>query len=274
MVCAIGATTSSQRPAEGSSADGLNDGVIKMAWSRAQDVSVLCGEGLDAVQMDLASSASIRTAVDAVLEKTDGELYGLFNNAGFGQPGAVEDLSRDALREQFETNLFGLHELTCQVIPIMRRQGHGRIIQNSSLLGYVALRFRGAYNASKFALEGLTDTLRLELAGSGIHVCLIEPGPIESRFRANALQAFRRHPPCGASPYRSAYTQVIRRLEEPGRAVPFTLRADAILKPLQHALESSIPRARYRVTFPAHLFWSLRRILPVRLLDRILLRVS
>ncbi len=140
-----------------------------------EDVEWLSRKGFEALQLDVANPASIERAVEVVLEKTGGCLYGLFNNAGFGQPGAVEDLSRDTLRDQFETNLFGLHDLTVKLLPAMRRQGEGRIIQNSSLLGLVALRFRGAYVSSKFALEGLSDALRMELRGSGIHVSLIEP---------------------------------------------------------------------------------------------------
>ncbi len=241
---------------------------------RLEDVQALAGEGFEALQLDLTSSASIDAAVGEVLARTGGELHALFNNAGYGQPGAVEDLSRDALREQFETNLFGLHELTCRVLPVMRRRGHGRIVHNSSLLGYVALRYRGAYNASKFALEGLTDTLRLELAGTGIHVALIEPGPIESRFRQNALQAFLRHDTVSGSVHGSTYRAMIARLVKVGPAAPFTLPAASIMKPLLHALESPRPRARYRLTLPAHALWALKRLLPTAVLDRVLAGVS
>ena len=151
-----------------------------------EDVAQLIEEGFESVQLDLANSASIHAAVKTILHKTDGKLYALFNNGAYGQAGAVEDLTRDMLREQFETNLFGTHELTNLLIPVMRRQGEGRIIQNSSVLGFVSLKYRGAYNASKYALEGLTDTLRMELKGSGIYISLIEPGPIETSFRKNA----------------------------------------------------------------------------------------
>lgn len=241
---------------------------------RLEDVQALRGEGFEAIQLDVSSTASIDGALATVLAQTGGELYGLFNNAGYGQPGAVEDLGRDALREQFETNLFGLHELTCRVIPVMRRKGHGRIIHNSSMLGYVAMPFRGAYIASKFALEGLTDTLRLELAGSGIHVSMIEPGPIESRFRDNAHRAFLRRSDPGQGPHAGAYRSMIERLTKEGPAQPFTLAPGAILKPLIHALESPRPRARYPVTVPAHLFWYLRRLLPTAALDTVLVRLS
>jgi NAD(P)-dependent dehydrogenase (short-subunit alcohol dehydrogenase family) len=149
---------------------------------KPEDVSRLTQEGFAAIQLDLADSQSIQQAVSQAIDLTDGKIDALFNNGAFGQPGAVEDLTRDVLRFQFETNLFGTHELTNLLIPLMRRQGHGRIIYNSSILGLVAMRYRGAYNASKFALEGLADTLRLELHGTNIHISLIEPGPIVSEF--------------------------------------------------------------------------------------------
>jgi len=160
---------------------------------KVEDVDCLAQEGLTALQLDLADSVSIQQAVKQIIELTDGEIYGLFNNGAFGQPGAVEDLSRDVLRYQFETNVFGTQELTNLIIPLMRKQGHGRIIYNSSVLGLVAMTYRGAYNASKFALEGLADTLRLELQGSGIHVSLIEPGPILTNFRQNAFALYKKN---------------------------------------------------------------------------------
>lgn len=237
---------------------------------RAADVERLREEGLEALQLDLDDPGQIAAAVDEVLGRTGGRLDALFNNGAYGQPGAVEDLSRDALRAQFETNLFGWHELTNRVIPVMRAQGHGRIVQNSSVLGFVALKWRGAYNASKFALEGLTDTLRLELAGSGIEVVLIEPGPIESRFRQNALAAYRRHIDPEHSAHREHYRATEARLEKEDTSDPFTLGPEAVLVKLIHALESARPRPRYRVTLPTHAFALLRRVLPTRLLDRIL----
>ena len=143
---------------------------------KAADAAALDAAGITCLELDYRDSSSINTAVDQVLEQTGGHLYALFNNGAYGQPGACEDLSREAIREQFETNVFGWMELTNRVLPIMRAQGFGRIIQNSSILGFVAMPMRGAYNASKFAIEGFSDTLRLELAGSNIHVSLIEPG--------------------------------------------------------------------------------------------------
>ena len=237
---------------------------------KAGDVQALGERGLRALQLDLMDSDSIGAAVESVLEQTDGVLYGLFNNGAYGQPGAVEDLSRRVLREQFETNLFGWHELTCQVLPVMRRQQQGRIIQNSSVLGLVAMCYRGAYNASKFALEGLSDTLRMELAGTGIHVSLIEPGPITSRFRENAYAAFKRNIDVSTSAHRRYYGKVEKRLAADGTNDPFTLPADAVLAKVVHALESPRPKARYYVTAPTHAFGVLRRLLPTPWLDRLL----
>ena len=225
---------------------------------QAQDVASLSAEGFTALQLDLDSSASITRAVEETLRLCDGRLYALFNNGAYGQPGAVEDLSRETLRRQFETNLFGWHELTCRVIPAMRQAGGGRIIQNSSILGFMALPYRGAYVASKFALEGLSDTLRLELADSGIHVCLIEPGPILSRFRANSLIKWRENIDAERSHHRDRYQAMLARLEKKGPAMPFTLPPEAVLKRVIHALESSRPKPRYPVTFPTYLFGYLR----------------
>ncbi|HEY3487004.1 MAG TPA: SDR family NAD(P)-dependent oxidoreductase, partial [Gammaproteobacteria bacterium] len=220
---------------------------------KAADVEKLQAQGLQAVQLNLNDSASIRTAIEIVLAQTGGTLYALFNNGGYGQPGAVEDLTREALRNQFETNLFGWVELTNLLIPVMRRQGYGRIIQNSSMLGYVALKYRGAYNASKYAVEGWSDTLRLELRGSNIFVSLIEPGPIESHFRQNAYENFKRHIHPQTSVHRDAYAKMEQRFRSIGPVQPFTLPPQAVLKKVIHALESKRPRPHYPVTFPAHL---------------------
>ncbi|MGL4625394.1 MAG: SDR family NAD(P)-dependent oxidoreductase, partial [Plesiomonas shigelloides] len=232
----------------------------------------LQGEGLFCVQLDLRDSDSIARAVADTLAHTGGTLYALFNNGAYGQPGAVEDLPRAALREQFETNLFGWHELTCALLPVMRRQGYGRIIQNSSILGLVAMKYRGAYNASKFALEGLTDTLRLELRGSGIHVSLIEPGPVATRFRPNALAAFERNIALNDSVHQAAYQQQIARLSKAGISNRFTLPAESVVPLVRHALESPRPKARYPLTTPTTVFSILRRVLPVRWLDALLAR--
>lgn len=238
------------------------------------DVIRLRKLGLSTLQLDLNDSDSIQRATCELLEQTEGRLYALFNNGAYGQPGAVEDLSRDTLREQFETNLFGWHELTCRIIPIMRQQGEGRIIQNSSVLGLVALPYRGAYNASKFALEGLTDTLRMELQGSGVYVSLIEPGPIESAFRKNAHLKWQENIEVDRSFHRENYLAMETRLKKIGPVAPFTLPPEAVLKRVIHALESRHPKARYYVTTPTYLLGTLKRLLSSRGLDWVLKRAS
>lgn len=237
---------------------------------RAESVDKLIAEGFESLQLDLDDSQSIQQAVDEILRRTGGELYAVFNNGAFGLPGAVEDLSREAIRAQFETNFFGWLELTNLLLPVMRRQGYGRIIKNSSVLGFVAMPFRGAYNSSKFAIEGLSDTLRLELKGTNIHVSLVEPGPILSRFRTNALSAMQKHIDMENSVHSERYQAVLTRLNKEGPAVPFTLPPEAVLKKVIHALESRNPKARYYVTFPTYLFGYLKRMLPTKTLDRLL----
>jgi len=241
---------------------------------RKESVAQLSNEGFESIQLDLADSASIKTAFEQIIQLTDGQLYALFNNGAYGLPGAVEDLSRDALRMQFETNVFGWHELTNLVIPLMRRQGYGRIIQNSSILGFVAMPFRGAYNASKFAIEGLSDTLRLELKGSDIHISLIEPGPIVSKFRDNALIALQKYIDIDNSFHKQKYLGILARLNKKGAAVPFTLPPEAVLKRVIHALESKRPKARYCVTVPTYIFAWLKRILSTRRLDTLLAKAG
>jgi short-subunit dehydrogenase len=239
-----------------------------------KDVENLKNEGLESFVLDLNDSNSIRETLDKILEQTGGKLFGLFNNAGFGQPGAVEDLTRQALREQFETNVFGLVELTNLVLPIMRKQGSGRIIQNSSVLGFVVMPFRGAYSASKFALEGISDALRIELAGTNIYVSLVEPGPIESKFRDNAYKKFRENIDTDKSSHKDRYQAMISRLTNDTPSYPFTLPPEAVLKKVIDALENPKPKARYYVTFPTYLFAYLKRILPQFLMDFVLTRAS
>ena len=240
---------------------------------KADDVTRLQQEGFTAIQLNLADSTSIKQAVAEALSLADNKIDALFNNGAFGQPGAVEDLSRDVLRFQFETNLFGTHELTNLLIPVMRQQGHGRIIYNSSVLGLVAMPFRGAYNASKYALEGLADTLRLELHGSGINVSLIEPGPILTHFRQNSFALYQENIVAEQSFHKQMYSAMEQRLQKEGVAVPFTLPAEAVVAKLIHAIESPHPKIRYYVTFPTYLFGFLKRLLPAAWLDNLLRRV-
>ncbi len=247
--------------------------VIASARKNA-DVKRLTDEGFETVQLDLADSLSIQQAIASVIELTEGKLGVLFNNAAFGQPGAIEDLSRDNLRHQFETNLFGTHELTNLVIPLMRKQGYGKIIYNSSILGIVAMKYRGAYNASKFALEGLADTLRLELRDSNIHVSLIEPGPIRSDFRKNAFALYQKNINPNNSFHQQNYLIMQSRLEKQGDAQAFTLPAQAVADTVLKILNNRHPNSRYYVTFPAYLFAFLKRLLPTSWLDFLLTKIN
>jgi len=237
------------------------------------DLDDLRRQGLQALTLDYAEPDSIADCIDTVLRQTGGRLDALFNNGAYGQPGAVEDLSVDVLRRQFEANFFGWHDLTRRVVPTMRAQGHGRIIQCSSVLGLVGLKFRGAYVASKFALEGLTDCLRLELRGTGITVSLIEPGPIATRFTENAVKAFEDNIDAENSAFRDAYARRKNHLRSGGEN-RFKLGPEAVLKKLVHAVENRNPRPRYAVTTPTYLMGGLKRVLPTRLLDAVSAKIS
>lgn len=241
---------------------------------KQQDISELSQSGLNTLQLDLDDPESTKNALDSVLEQTGGKLYGLFNNGGFGQGGAVEDLPTQALRDQFETLVFGWHDLTRQVIPVMRSQGYGRIVQNSSVLGFAAMPYRGAYNAAKFAIEGLTDTLRLELRDTDIHVSIIQPGPVRTRFRQNGLKKFEQHIEQHNSVHAEAYKSTIERLSTRDDASRFTVEPEAVVRKLVHALEHNKPRSRYRVTKPTIAFAVAKRLFPTRVLDRILAAVT
>ncbi len=232
------------------------------------DCERLRGEGLESFVLDYADNASIKTAVAECLSRTGGTLDALFNNGAYAIPGPLEDIPRDALRAIFETNLFGYHDLTRQVIPVMRAQGHGRIVNCSSVLGLVAYRWRGAYNATKFALEGLSDTLRLELRDTGIKVILIEPGPIATDFRKNAIRQFEKwvdwESSASVDQYRSS---LLDQLYGVSGASTFELQPDAVTTKLIHALEAGRPKPRYFVTTPTYIANILRRVLPTRILD-------
>lgn len=206
---------------------------------QTEDQQRLMNEGITTIMMDLALPDSVAQGFDTALQLFNGRIDGLFNNAAFGQPGAVEDLSRDTLKAQFETNVFGTQDLTNRVIAQMRQQGHGRIVYNSSVLGIVSMAYRGAYNASKYAIEGLADTLRIELANTDIHVSLIEPGPILSRFRSNAFAKYQANINKDSSPHKTTYEAMERRLTLDGPAAPFTLGPEAVVNKCIHAFEST-----------------------------------
>jgi NAD(P)-dependent dehydrogenase (short-subunit alcohol dehydrogenase family) len=239
---------------------------------KEEDVAALETDGIETLIMDYTRADTIYRLVETVAERTGGRIDALFNNGAHGQPGAVEDLTTDMLRQQFEANFFGWHELTRQVIPIMRAQGHGRIVNCSSILGIVPYRYRGAYTASKYALEGLTVTLRMELQGSGIGVSLIEPGPIESRFTANALAKINEHIDLEASAHATEYRRQLRRLDGSGPVNRHRLGPDAVYAVLRHALDAPRPRPHYLVTRPAKQGALLKRLLPASLFYRLLRR--
>lgn len=241
------------------------------ATCRAEaDCERLRGDGLESFVLDYDDVASIEAAVAEVATRTGGTLDALFNNGAFAIPCAYEDLPRDAFRAILETNLIGYHDLTCRVLPMMRAQGHGRIVNNSSVLGMVGYRWRTAYVATKFALEGITDVLRIELRGTNIHPILIEPGPITTKFRDNSAAQFKRWIKWETSPRRDEYAEVLKRFENTTGPDKFELPASAVTKKLIHALESARPKARYYVTVPTYVMGIARRILPVRALDWVL----
>ena len=241
---------------------------------RQEDLAALEAEGIEGLRMDYRDQQSIDRLVEEVLQRTGGRLDALYNNGAYGQPGAVEDLPVEALREQFETNLFGWHHLTRRVLPAMRAAGKGRIVQCSSILGLVPYRWRGAYTASKYALEGLSLTLRMELEGSGISVSLIEPGPITSRFTANALARIRDNIDLEGSVHAAAYRRELARLDGTGPVNRYKLGPEAVYKVLVHALTADRPRPHYLVTTPAKRGYFLKKLLPADLFYRLLRRLD
>ncbi len=257
-------------------AHGLRDRGWRVFASCRQEADCrrLRAKGFDSPRIDYTDAATIETGLAEVLDATGGRLDALFNNGAHGLPGAVEDIPTEALREIFETNFFGWHDLTRRVIPVMRAQGAGRIVQCSSILGFIAFPWRGAYTATKYALEGLTDTMRLELRGTGIEVILIEPGPITSKLREKAIPHFEKYIDWQHSALRERYEkQLLKRLYESRGPDRFELPASAVTAKLVQALESRRPRPRYYVTTPTHVAGFLRRLLSTRATDRILSRL-
>jgi short-subunit dehydrogenase len=240
---------------------------------KEEDVKRLQDEGLDTYLLDVTKPKTITQTLKDILAQTDGKLYAVFNNAGYGQPGAVEDIPTDVLKEQFETNLFGLHEMTRQVLPIMRAQGYGRIIQHSSVLGLIALRFRGAYNASKYAIEGLCDTLRLELDKEDIHIITINTGPIHSSFRKNATKKYYEHIDGQTTVFEEEYKKELLPYEGKKKNDPFTKTSDVVIANILKALEAKKPRPRYYNTLATYLLGGLKRLLPSAVLDKLLLKI-
>ena len=241
------------------------------ACRQQADCDRLAAEGFDAPLLDYTRPDTILAALDHVLAQTGGTLDALFNNGAHATPGAVEDLPTDALRAIFEANVFGWHDLTRRVIPVMRAQGHGRIVNHSSVLGLVTMPWRGAYNATKFAIEGLTNTLRIEMRDTPVHIITLNTGPVTSRIRVNSIPHFERWVDWRASPRRAQYeARLLKRLYEDRGPDRFELPPAAVTRRLVHALESPRPKARYYVTVPTYVMGLARRVLPIGLLDRIL----
>lgn len=226
------------------------------------------------VAFDLADEAAVAAGALAIKDIAGDKLYALFNNAAYGQPGAVEDLTRQVLERQFATNLFGTHQLTCALLPLLMASPRAHLIQHSSVLGFVGMGYRGAYNASKYALEGLTDTLRQELTGTSVQVSLIQPGPVLSDFRKNALKALEANIDMANSRHAKVYAQSLERLNKAGAAVPFTVGPDEVFKRVVHALESRRAKVRYPVTKPTYMLAFLKRVLTHRAFDRIVKAAS
>jgi NAD(P)-dependent dehydrogenase (short-subunit alcohol dehydrogenase family) len=237
------------------------------------DLAALQMRGVSALYLDYTEADSIAAAADTVLAATGGTLDALFNNGAYGQPGALEDISTKVLRAQFEANFFGWHELTRRIIPPMRRQGRGRIVMTSSILGLITLGFRGPYNCTKFAVEAYSDTLRIELAGSGIHVCVIEPGPISTRFAQTAAEHARKNVDMEHSVHKAYYKRRLASMERGGNTLG-ELGPEAVLDALVHACESRNPRPQYFVTTPTKAMNLLKRVLPKRQLNALLLRAT
>lgn len=247
------------------------------ATARQQkDVVYLKEEGFESFQLDHTMPETMESALAQVLESTGGSLYALFNNGAYGQPGALEDVPTDSFRLQFETNVIGWHDMVCRVLPVMRKQGYGRIIQHGSILGLVSMRFRGSYNATKYALEGYTDTLRQELGGTDIHVSMLNTGPIQSKFAENAMKMFDKYIDVENSVWKNTYLKRKQKKQDSqnSAAVRFELQPDAVIQRVIHALESESPKARYYITTPTFALGTLKRLLPTTMLDRLLLKLS
>jgi len=249
----------------------LNGYRVYATCRKEEDVKRVQNEGLDCYKLDVTCRDDISNMLSIITKEN--ELYAVFNNAGFGQPGAVEDITTEALKEQFETNFFGLHELTRQSLKIMREQGYGRIIQHSSVLGIISLRFRGAYNASKYAIEGLCDTLRQELLQTDIYVSTINTGPVKSDFRKNAIKMFEKNIDSTCSVFEKEYKEQLLESNEAKEDDMFTKNSDVVITNILHALEAKKPKARYYNTSATHILGGLKRVLPTSWLDRILSKI-
>ncbi|MHA7877233.1 SDR family NAD(P)-dependent oxidoreductase [Roseivivax sp.] len=241
------------------------------ACRKPEDCAAREAEGLAAPRIDYEDPATFAPALKEVLAATGGTLDAVFHNGAYAIPAPLEDVPQAGMEAIFQANFLGWHGLTREILPVMRAQGHGRIVLNSSVLGLVGVKWRGAYCATKFALEGWADVLRLEMAPENIHVSLIEPGPIRSRFRENAIREFERWVDWRASPRAGQYREsLLDQLYKGSGGNRFELGPEAVTEKLRAALTQSRPKPRYYVTTPTHAMGALRRFLPTRALDRVL----
>lgn len=239
---------------------------------KEEDLAALKADGFDAVRLDLADEASVACAAAEFLEKCGGRPGALVNNAGYCQAGALEDLGRAALRAQFEANVLGPQQLIRAVLPAMKACGAGRIVTVSSVFGRIASPLVGAYCASKYAVEALGDTLRIELSGTGVWASLVEPGAVLSRFRKNAAEALAANTEAGGDFEGMYEREVERRRRQVKKRDFFTRPPEEVAAKIRHALESPRPWRRYRVTPAAWLVEVAVRVLPQALTDVILSR--
>ena len=239
---------------------------------KPEDMNMLANKGFSPLALDMGDSASIQACIESLRRQTDNRLDGLVNNAGYGQPGALEDLDRDAMRRQFEVNVFGLQELTNLAIPLLLHRKQARIVHISSVVGRVALPFMGIYSASKFAVEALADAQRVELSGTGIRLSLVEPGPIVTRFSENAIGQTSPQLPQSSARFQKLYDKELALRTTREAPKPFSLPPEAVARKIAHALTAASPRKRYKVTLPAYLGAALSRVAPDFLLDAILCR--
>ena len=239
---------------------------------RLEDLSDLAAAGCRTLALDVTAEGSMRAAVGEI-ERTAGAVGALVNNAGYSQSGTIEQTPLELVRRQFETNVFGLIRLTQLVLPGMRRQSWGRIVNLGSMGGRLTFPAGGCYHATKHALEAISDALRFEVAGFGVYVTLIQPGLIRTGFSARAVRDWV--PASDDSPYAPLEREAARLTEqsyESGAWSKLAGEADDVARVIEQALEAKNPRPRYPVAPSARLLMTMRRTLGDRLWDAFLAR--
>ena len=244
------------------------DGWTVYATARnSETLADLKALGCRTLPLDVTDEASMSAAVNAVIA-AEGAVGVLINNAGYSQSGAVESVPLDAVRRQFETNVFGLIRMCQLVLPGMRDQQWGRIVNLSSMGGRLTFPGGGLYHASKYAVEALSDALRFEVQGFGVRVIVIEPGLIVTNFGDTAAGSVEQ----AGGPYADFNRDVARAIEDvyQGPLAKLGAGPDAVAKTIAGALNSEHPKTRYPVTVSAHLMINQRRLMPDRLWDRVM----